>query len=803
MQSKDGSKPEPYDWSTHPFEEDPDFQEEFDNTVNNPEVKEADELFTPDTYDQYLQMELALPQSDSLEPRLARVTKQLKDANCIPIRMADQNPLLDTCMYEVEFADGGKASLAANYIAENLFAQVDDEGNRQVLMNEIIDYRTNGTELKQQDAFITTKTGTKCRRETTKGWELLVEWKDSSTNWVSLKDIKESYLVEVAEFALATHISMEPAFAWWVPFVLKKRNRILAQVMSKYWLRTHKFGICIPKSVEEARKIDEQNGDTLWWDAICKEMRNVHPAFEVFEGSEDDFPKDYQFMRYHKIFDLKFGENFQRKARLVAGGHMTDTPNTLTYSSVVSRDSIRIALTIAALNELSLMACDIQNAYLTAECRERIWTRAGPEFGSESGSIMIVKKALYGLKGSGTAFRAHLGEKLHDIGFIPTRADPDVWRRPAVKPDGFEYYEYILCYVDDLLAISHNAQKVLKSVQDTFKFMDDKIDKPDVYLGAQLDEMSVDGFEGWTMSSEKYVKSAIENIEQTLAETNQRLPTKCRTPLSSGYRPELDTSPELKAEGLQRYQELISILCWAVELGQVDILLEPALMSMHLALPKRGHLEQLHHIFGYLKVNPKRKLFFDPQHPSIDERAFKEHDWYEFYRGAKERLPNHSPKPRGNMVSTHCFLDSDYAGDKVTRRSQTGILIFVNRAPIVWYSKRQNTVETSTFGSEFIAMKTVVEQVESLWYKLRMFGVPLEGPTNMFCDNEEVFKNASIPDSTLKKKHTSICYHRCREAVASRTVRVAKEGTLTNLSDLFTKPMPQANREAILDRFTY
>ena len=86
------------------------------------------------------------------------------------------------------------------------------------------------------------------------------------------------------------------------------------------------------------------------------------------------------------------------------------------------------------------------------------------------------------------------------------------------------------------------------------------------------------------MSSEKYVKSAIENIEQTLAETNQRLPTKCRTPLSSGYRPELDTSPELKAEGLQRYQELIGILRWAVELGRVDILLETALMSTHLAL---------------------------------------------------------------------------------------------------------------------------------------------------------------------------------------------------------------------------
>ena len=136
----------------------------------------------------------------------------------------------------------------------------------------------------------------------------------------------------------------------------------------------------------------------------------------------------------------------------------------------------------------------------------------------------------------------------------------------------------------------------------------------------------------------------------------------------------------------------------------------------------------------------------------------------------------------------------------MTRRSQTGLLLFVNRAPVVWYSKCQNTVETSTFGSEFIAMKTAVEQIEALWYKLRMFGIPIEGSMNIFCDKEVVFKNMTMPDSTLKKKHTSICYHRCREAVASETIRVAKEGTLTNLSDLFTKPLPQVTREGLLCR---
>ena len=287
---EEDGKVEPFDWSTHRFDDDPDFQEEFNNVTSNEEVKQDDDHFTPDMYDMYLNIELALPQGDSLEPRMARVTKRLKDVNGIPIGTANDNPLLDMRMYEVEYLDGERASLSANHIAETLFAQVDDEGNRQVLMKEIIDYHTNGQEVKHQDTFITTRTGTIRRRETTKGWEILIEWKDGSTNWVTLKDAKESYPVQLAKFAISNCIAEEPAFAWWVPFVMKKRNCILVEVKSKYWLRSHKIGIRIPKFVDEVKKVDNQNGNTLWWDAICKEMRNVRPAFEVFESTKDQLP---------------------------------------------------------------------------------------------------------------------------------------------------------------------------------------------------------------------------------------------------------------------------------------------------------------------------------------------------------------------------------------------------------------------------------------------------------------------------------------------------------------------------------
>ena len=110
----------------------------------------------------------------------------------------------------------------------------------------------------------------------------------------------------------------------------------------------------------------------------------------------------------------------------------------ITYSSVVSRDSVWIALTTAALNGLKVMACDIQNAYLTADCREKIWSVAGPAFGSEAGTIFIVRKVLYGLGSAIVAFRSLLADTLMDLGYRPTKADPDMWLRPAVKPDCFE-----------------------------------------------------------------------------------------------------------------------------------------------------------------------------------------------------------------------------------------------------------------------------------------------------------------------------------------------------------------------------
>jgi hypothetical protein len=155
--------------------------------------------------------------------------------------------------------------------------------------------------------------------------------------------------------------------------VLQKRTRIIAAVTKRYHKRTHKFRIEVPKSWDDCVKLDKENNNTLWQDAARKEMKNVIIAFKILNG-EESVPPTYQEIRCHMIFDVKM-EDFRRNARFVAGGHTTDTPHAMTYASVVSRESVRIALTLAALNDFDVKMADIENAYLTAQSLDCAWYR--------------------------------------------------------------------------------------------------------------------------------------------------------------------------------------------------------------------------------------------------------------------------------------------------------------------------------------------------------------------------------------------------------------------------------------------
>ncbi len=156
------------------------------------------------------------------------------------------------------------------------------------------------------------------------------------------------------------------------------------------------------------------------------------------------------------------------------------------------------------------------------------------------------------------------------------------------------------------------------------------------------------------------------------------------------------------------------------------------------------------------------------------------------------------PPPLGKDVDLSMMVDSDHVGEKRTRRSCTGCIIFCNLAPIVWLSKQQPTIKTSIFGAEFVAMKHGIETLRGLRYKIRMMGIPLSGPTYVYGDNKSQVTNSSRPESTLKKKCNSFCYHAIRESVAMGATLLTHIRTGDNLADFLTKTTSGTKRRKLV-----
>ena len=276
-------------------------------------------------------------------------------------------------MYDVEFSDGATKEYAANTIAESLYSTVDSNGYSRAVLESILDHAKDDRAIDKADKYLVTKSGSRRIRKTTIGWKMLVRWRDQSETWVPLKIIKENYPVEMAEYARGNQIDDEPAFQWWVPYTIKKRDVILSAVKARTRHTQIKYGIQIPRSNAEAKRLDDAAGNTLWQNSRALEMDTIMPAFDLETG--DKPPPGYTEAYGHIIYDVKM--DFTRKARFVMDGHLCPDPIDSNFAGVVSRDSVRIVFTYAALNELDICAADIKSAYLQAPTSEKHFIRCG------------------------------------------------------------------------------------------------------------------------------------------------------------------------------------------------------------------------------------------------------------------------------------------------------------------------------------------------------------------------------------------------------------------------------------------
>ena len=288
---------------------------------SDPVDKDGVALFEKPLTDVWINAEINLPQGEAMQS--AKVIGRAMDEDGNLIGRYDDNPILNTMVYNVEFPDGDIREYSANVIAENMYAQVDANGYSHTILESIMDYSKDGTAVERDDMYITTKSGTRRMRQSTVGWKLLVLWKDGSEEWVPLKLLKESNPVEVAEFAISQGIENEPAFAWWVPYTLRRRDKIISAVNARVKKVSHKYGVELPRTVQEAFALDEKNGNTMWRDAINKEMENLKVAFDILPDGRR-VPVGYTKASGHLVFDVRM--TLERKARWVKDGHRTPEP---------------------------------------------------------------------------------------------------------------------------------------------------------------------------------------------------------------------------------------------------------------------------------------------------------------------------------------------------------------------------------------------------------------------------------------------------------------------------------------------
>jgi len=302
-------------------------------------------------------------------PALIKVISRKRSSDGTLIGQKNPEPQLDSRLYNVKFPDGHFEQYSANVLHESLTSKLDDQGYDIGHIKELCGYRFSSKMIPRNKSFITSFNNNKTPIVTTKGCEIQVRWNDDQTTWVPMNIVKNCEPLLLAEYASRMNIIQESVFQWWVPHILSQKKRLLNKIKTIYHKNDLKFGIRVPKSIIEALALDKANNNKLWEQAINLEMTNVKIAFKFLDKGAPP-PVGHKGIRCHIIFDVKM--DLTRKARFVAGGHMTDPPSSMTYASVVSRESVRIAFLLAALNDCEILAGDIGNAYLNAFTSEKI-----------------------------------------------------------------------------------------------------------------------------------------------------------------------------------------------------------------------------------------------------------------------------------------------------------------------------------------------------------------------------------------------------------------------------------------------
>ena len=457
------------------------------------------------------------------------------------------------------------------------------------------------------------------KSQTKSKWEVLISWGSGEKTWQDMAFTFNDDPVSVSVYALMNDLLTTPGWKRCKPYVKngKKFARMVHQRKLKNYRNrpVYKYGYQVPRNHEEAVFIDEKNGNTKWQDSEKLEIKQL-ADYNTFQdlGKGTPIPEGHQKIPCHMVYDVKY--DGRHKSRFVAGGHRTETPTESVYSGVVSLQGIRLITFIAELNELELWGTDIGNAYLEAYTKEKVCFIAGAEFGELAGHTMKMIKAQYGLKSSGLCWHNRFYDVLTSMGFTPSRAESDIWMR-----DCGDHYEYVACYVDDLLIASKNPKAITDALQAAPHNFKLKGTGPVTqHLGCSFDRE--DGV--LCMGPKKY----IDRVDaQYLALFGEKPSHKVTSPIEKNDHPELDMTPLLDADGVTKYQSLIGALQWAITLGRFDIGVAVMSLSSFRAAPRVGHLDRLKRVACYLSKMRQGCIRVRTEEPDYSMLSHVEQDW--------------------------------------------------------------------------------------------------------------------------------------------------------------------------------
>ena len=337
-------------------------------------------------------------------------------------------------------------------------------------------------------------------------------------------------------------------------------------------------------------------------------------------------------------------------------------------------------------------------------------------------------------------------------------------------------------YVDDLCIAVESPSAIISILKTKYHLKVKGDGKLNYHLGADYFE-DPDGTFG--SQPRKYIAK--------LADTYRRLfnddpPKGYKTPLDKNDHPELDTSEILEGDMAAKYLTMVGQFQWLVTLGRFDIHAQVATMSRFRAAPRQGHMDRLKRIYSYAIRTKDYAIRFRSDQPDYSFLPDQDFDWtYSVYGHIQEILPDDMPEPLGKAVITTTTMDANLNHCLATGKSLTGCMHFVNKTPVDWYSKKQATVETATYGSEFVAAKTATEKIMDIRQTLRYLGAPIHAKSLLFGDNRSVVTSVTLRHSTLTERHNIPAFCRVREAIAAKLMAFCWIQSAYNLSDMLSK----------------